>query len=158
MRRYEQVFIADPDISEEERGSLFERLKGIVTGNGGFILRFDEWGARKLAYPLKKKARGYYVLFEFCSPPTAVEETERVMRIDERVLKYLTVLVDPSPDSEALRQEAAQVEAKETTPAPAREAADVQTEEPPQERPGFEKAVLTEAETEEGSETAGEEE
>ncbi len=107
MRRYDTIFIADPDLSEENRLSLFDRLKDLITQNDGYIAKFDEWGPRKLAYEVKKKKRGYYVLVDLCSPGALIQEMERVMRIDDRVLKFLTVQTADDIDLEVVKEEVA---------------------------------------------------
>jgi len=112
MRRYETVFIADPDIPEESRLALFERLKGIIVAGESFFVRFDEWGVRKMAYEIKKKKRGFYVLAEYVGLGSQVQELERVMRIDDRILKFLTVLKDENAIVEAIREEMAREEAE----------------------------------------------
>ena len=66
MRRYETIFIIDPDLSEEGRAPIFERLKDLFPQHNGLLVVIDEWGAKKLAYEIKKKARGYYVRLDYC--------------------------------------------------------------------------------------------
>lgn len=107
MRRYDTIFIADPDLSDENRLSLFDRLKDLITQHGGYIAKFDEWGMRKLAYEVKKKMRGFYVLMDFCSQGSLVLELERIMRIDDRVLKFLTVQTNPDVNLEAVKEQMA---------------------------------------------------
>ena len=116
MRRYETIFIIDPDLSDEERAPLFERLKLLFPQLDGFLVEIDEWGARKLAYEIKKKARGYYVRLDYCGTGALVNEIERFFRIDDRVLKYMTVLVDPEVDLENLKAEIAKAEAEKEPP------------------------------------------
>lgn len=105
MRLYETVFIANPELGPEELQPLFDKMKGIVSGEGSILARFDEWGHKKLAYEVKKKTRGYYALMEFCGDGALVNELERNLRLDDRVLKYMTVLKDKAVDMEALQQE-----------------------------------------------------
>ncbi len=105
MNRYETIFIADPDLSEDARAALFERLRGLIEGNGGYIAAFDEWGLRKLAYVVKKKKRGYYVLLDYCAAGPHVQELERILRIDDRVIRYLTITIGEDVDIDALRLE-----------------------------------------------------
>jgi small subunit ribosomal protein S6 len=112
MRRYETIFIIDPDLSDEEHPPLFERLKLLFPQLDGFLVEVDEWGTRKLAYEIKKKARGYYVRLDYCGTGALVNEIERFFRIDDRVLKYMTVLIDPEVDLENLKAEIAEAEAK----------------------------------------------
>lgn len=111
MRRYETIAIIDPDISEDDRSSLLTRIKEIIPQQEGVVIEEDLWGARKLAYPIKKKPRGYYARYDYCGMGNAVEELERFFRIDDRVLKYLTVLLNPEADPEKIKAEMAEAEA-----------------------------------------------
>ena len=116
MRRYETIAIVDPDISSEARVPLFERCQEIITQQNGTLVMLDEWGTRKLAYEIRKKLRGYYVRFDYCGNGALVQELERFFRIDDRVLKFLTVLVDNDVDPEKIKEELAQAEAKTVEP------------------------------------------
>ena len=110
MRRYETFIIIDPDLSEEQRLPVLERVKEIMTQLSGFLIRVDDWGSRKLSYAIKKKERGYYVRFDFCGTGPLVNEMERFFRIDERVLKHMSVLLDTHPDLERIKEEMAKAE------------------------------------------------
>jgi len=112
MRRYETIFILDPDASEEQRGAVFGRLADLMDQKGGFQVALDEWGARKLAYDIKKKHRGYYVRLDYCGTGELVDEIERFFRIDDRLLKYMTIVLDKDADLETVKQEMADAEAK----------------------------------------------
>ena len=112
MRRYETIFIIDPDLSEEGRTPIFERLKDLFPQHNGLLVMVDEWGAKKLAYEIKKKSRGYYVRLDYCGTGILVNEIERLFRIDDRVLKYLTVLLEKDVDVENVKQEMAKAEAE----------------------------------------------
>lgn len=116
MRRYETIFIIDPEISDENRDLLFDRLRNIILQHDGFLVMFDEWGTRKLAYEIKKKARGYYLRLDYCGTGTLVDEIERFSRIDDRVLKYMSVLLEKDVDLERLKEEAALAEAEKDEP------------------------------------------
>ncbi|GAG47291.1 unnamed protein product, partial [marine sediment metagenome] len=107
MRRYETIFIIDPDLSEEGRTPIFERLKDLFPQHNGLLVMVDEWGAKKLAYEIKKKSRGYYIRLDYCGTGILVNEIERFFRIDDRVLKYLTVLLEKDVDVENVKQEMA---------------------------------------------------
>lgn len=93
MRRYETTFIVDPDIAEDSRKVIFDRSKELVEQFKGFLVKFDEWGAKKLAYEIKKKTRGYYVCMDFCGTGDLVNELERSFRLDEKVLKFMTIVL-----------------------------------------------------------------
>ncbi len=108
MRRYETIFIADPDLNDEARVTLFDRMESIITERNGLHIETDVWGTKRLAYAIKKKERGHYVRFDYCGSSEIVNELERASRIDDRILKYLTVLLDESPDLEQIQEEMAQ--------------------------------------------------
>ncbi len=93
MRRYEQIFILRPNTTEDEINQIIENTTSIITEEGGTIIYLDKWGMRKLAYPIKKEAQGYYVFCDYATTPAAISETERKFRIDDTVLKYLTVKI-----------------------------------------------------------------
>jgi small subunit ribosomal protein S6 len=116
MRRYETIAIVDPDVSPEARVPLFERCQEIISQQNGMLVVLDEWGTRKLAYEIRKKLRGYYVRFDYCGNGSLVQEMERFFRIDERVLKFLTVLVDNDVDPEKIKEELTRAEAKKAEP------------------------------------------
>jgi len=116
MRRYETIVIIDPDLSNEQRLPVFEKLKGLIIQQGGFLVIVDEWGDKRLAYEIKKRSRGYYVRLDFCGTGALVNEMERFFRIDDRVLKYMTVLLDKDADVERIKEQMAEAEAsKEQT-------------------------------------------
>ena len=112
MRRYETIVIIDPDLSDEERKPVIDRINDLFPQLEGFVVMFDDWGNRKLAYPIKKKSRGYFVRIDFCGTGSLVDEMERFFRIDDRVLKYMTVLVEKDVDIEGVKQEMAEAETK----------------------------------------------
>ena len=116
MRRYETIFIIDPDLSEEGRAPLFERLKDLFPQHNGLLVEIDEWGAKKLAYEIKKKSRGYYVRLDYCGTGILVNEIERFFRIDDRVLKYMTVLLEKNVNIETVKEEIARLEAEKVQP------------------------------------------
>ena len=91
MRRYETISIISPNVGEDEIKAINQRTAGIIEGDGGTILTVDNWGLKKLAYPIKKQQQGYYIYTEFAAIPAAVSEMERIFKIDDNVLKYMTV-------------------------------------------------------------------
>ena len=66
MRRYETIVIVDPDVADQERTELFDRFGELIAGQSGYLVENDEWGSRKLAYPIKKKPRGFYLRLDYC--------------------------------------------------------------------------------------------
>jgi small subunit ribosomal protein S6 len=111
MRKYETFFIVDPELTEEAYTLAGEKLKGIVSTNGGTVLNYVSWGKKKLAYPVKKRNQGLYILMEYAGGAELVAELERNMRLDERVLKFITVKLEDrfDPEKEEARKVAAAV-------------------------------------------------
>jgi len=103
MRMYETIFIADPDLQDEARNNLFEKFKGILLQEGGILANFDDWGNKKLAYEIKKKSRGHYICMTYGGTGDLVKELERNFRLDEKILKYMTILLEKDIDPEALK-------------------------------------------------------
>jgi small subunit ribosomal protein S6 len=93
-RTYEELFILRPDITEEEINPVVEQIRTTVTNGGGSVDKEDRWGVRKLAYRVQKRNDGYYVLVQFTSDPQTVKEVERRLRVNDAVLKFLTVRID----------------------------------------------------------------
>lgn len=118
MRRYETIIITDPDLSAEQREPILKRVQDVISQENGFLALTDDWGNRKLAYEIKKRPRGYYTRFDFCGTAAAVDEIERFFRIDDRVLKYMTVLLDKTADIEKIKEEIASTQ--KTVEAPAK--------------------------------------
>src|SRR5581483_5637080 len=94
MALYEHLLIARQDISAQQVNALATHLKTIVEGEGGKVEKQEYWGLRGLAYRIKKNRKGHYVLLNINAPSAAVVELERQLKINEDVLRYLTVKVD----------------------------------------------------------------
>jgi small subunit ribosomal protein S6 len=94
MRIYENLFIVKPDATEEEIDALIEQMSKNVTTAGGTIDKVDKWGKRRLAYRVEKNREGFYVLLQFSAEPEIVKEFERRMRVQDSVIKFLTVRID----------------------------------------------------------------
>jgi len=105
MRRYETIVIVDPDLNEEDREGLFAHIKELIPQHKGTLIEFDEWGEKRLAYNIKKKGRGYYVRIDFGGDGALVDEMERQFRINERVMKYMTVLLEKECDIQPLQEQ-----------------------------------------------------
>jgi len=94
MSFYENVFIARQDISSAQVEALADQFATLVTDQGGQVTKREYWGLRNLSFRMKKNRKGHYVLFNLDAPSAAVNELERNMRINEDVLRYMTVRVD----------------------------------------------------------------
>jgi small subunit ribosomal protein S6 len=100
----------DPDLSQDQREQVIQRVEELITQMDGFLVFTDDWGERRLAYEIKKRPRGYYVRFDYCGLSSLVNEIERFFRIDDRALKYMTVLLDKTADLEKIKAEKAAAE------------------------------------------------
>ncbi len=94
MPLYETVIIARQDLAAAQVDELTQGLQSTISAQGGKTARTESWGLRNLAYKIQKNRKGHYVLFNFDAPPQAIHELERTMRINEDVLRYLTIKVD----------------------------------------------------------------
>jgi small subunit ribosomal protein S6 len=94
MPFYETVFIVRQDVSGAQVDALADSFTALVAGQGGEVKKRENWGLRNLAFRIKKNRKGHYMLFNLDAPPAAVTELERNMRINEDVLRYLTVRVE----------------------------------------------------------------
>ncbi len=93
-RVYELVFIVDPDLDEDSVTKLSENLQQIVTDQGGTIVKAESMGRRKLAYPINRRTEGHYMLFEIEGTGKEIAELERRMRVNDQIVRYITVRVD----------------------------------------------------------------
>ena len=94
MNRYETVFILTPVLADEQMKEAVGKFKGLLEENGAKIVNEEEWGLRKLAYPIQKKSTGFYCLLEFEGAPTLVKKLDIAFRRDERVIRFLTFRLD----------------------------------------------------------------
>ena len=94
MALYEHVFLARQDVSAQQVDALVEQYKGVIESFGGKVGRVENWGLKSLTYRIKKNRKAHYVLMDIDAPAPAVHEVERQMRINEDVLRFLTVRVD----------------------------------------------------------------
>lgn len=91
MRRYETIAILKPSLAEDDLKAVIDRSTSIIEGFTGSMIKLDRWGLKKLAYPIGKELQGYYLYLQYAGTPEAVNELERIYRIDDRVIKFLTV-------------------------------------------------------------------
>jgi len=94
MNHYETVFILTPVLSDAQMKEAVEKFTGVLTDSGATIVNVENWGLRKLAYPIEKKSTGFYTLVEFDADPEAVKKLEVAYRRDERVIRFLTFRLD----------------------------------------------------------------
>ena len=94
MSFYEHVFIARQDLTPDQVSKLTDKYASVIETNGGKVGKREDWGLRTLAYRIQKNRKGYYVLLNIDAPAAAVQELERQMRVDEDIIRHLTVKVD----------------------------------------------------------------
>lgn len=105
MKRYETIIVMDPDTGKETWEEIYGRMLSQVEKSGGVHLKTDDWGSLKLAYEIRKKTRGHYYRVEFCAPGDLIKEVERYLRLDEKIMRYLTVLIDENANIEQIKAE-----------------------------------------------------
>jgi small subunit ribosomal protein S6 len=94
MRMYETIYIVQPDLNEDAIKALTEKVQEVITGMNGTCTRLEDWGSRKLAYPINKQIRGRYFYLNFDGDSTLIAELERRLRLDDRVMRYQSVKLD----------------------------------------------------------------
>ena len=94
MNCYETVVILTPVLSEDQMKEAVEKFKDVLVQNGAEIVNEEQWGLRKLAYPIQKKTTGFYCLLEYKGEPTIVKKLDIAFRRDERVIRFLTFRLD----------------------------------------------------------------
>lgn len=105
MRHYETTYILRPGLGEEQFSEIVDRSNAIITDDQGVIIDLDRWGLRRLAYEINKEIQGYYVHVNYAGTPAAVAELERIFRIDDRVLRYLTIKLSDSINDAGIEAE-----------------------------------------------------
>ena len=103
MNRYETMFILNPELGEEEVQSVMQKFSGIIAAQGGEQLLLEDWGRRRLAYKIKKFTTGHYVLLDFAGQPKTLAELERNLKIDDRIIRFLSVKTGERVDVQAVR-------------------------------------------------------
>ena len=94
MNNYETVFIATPVLSEGQMKEAVEKFSGILKDGGAEIVHQEDWGLKKLAYPIQKKSTGFYYLIEFKAEGDVIQKLETEYRRDERIIRFLTFKMD----------------------------------------------------------------
>ena len=114
MNQYETVFILTPVLSDVQMKEAVEKFKGILAAEGAEIINEENWGMKKLAYPIEKKSTGFYQLLEFKAEPSVIDKLELNFRRDERVIRYITVKLDKyAAEYAAKRKSVKQAKAQE---------------------------------------------
>jgi small subunit ribosomal protein S6 len=145
MNHYELLFVLKPTLTDEETKTQIEKIQDNITAQDANIVATDDMGMRKLAYPVEKNERGYYTVAYFQAPGASIAEIERLLRINEEILKFMTVKYTNKKEIAQFTKMAEAAAAKKETPAPAKEETPA-TEETPvtEETPAATEAPATE--------------
>ncbi len=112
LKQYETVFIATPVLSDVQIKEAVKKFRDFITDNGGEIVHEEDWGLKKLAYPIQKKTTGFYHLIEFKADPAMISKLEIQYRRDERIIRFLTFALDKHSLAYAERRRANRQETK----------------------------------------------
>ena len=128
MRKYETIVISDPDLQDQTRTELFDKIRNIIARENGIFLDLDDWGSKKLAYEIRKKLRGHYACLTYGGTGDLVKELERNLRLNDDVMKFMTILISDDVTAESLAQELQDAEAAKAAAAEAAQTAAAEAE------------------------------
>lgn len=94
MPIYESIFIINPNITDDETSAVIKKMQDVVARQGGEMLKFEDWGKKKLAYEVKKQKRGHFVFFQIKAAPAVVSELERTYKMTDSVIKFMTIKLE----------------------------------------------------------------
>ncbi len=117
MTVYETICIVKTSVSDDELSSLITKIRGVIEKQGGDVLKVENWGKKKLAYEVRKEKKGTYVLQRFRGPGSVVAELERQYRVEDTIIKFLTVACDAKLLAEEMARESAAAQAPAGSPA-----------------------------------------
>ena len=99
MNKYESVLIARQDLGASQVSNIVSEMSNVIANQGGEVVRVDNWGLKNLAYRIKKNRKGHYVLLNISAPAQAIAEYERLLRVNEDIIRYMTVKVEEFSDA-----------------------------------------------------------
>lgn len=97
MELYESLFIIRPSLSDEDTTALIDKMKGVAEKSGAQMMRAENWGRKRLAYEVKRERKGTYAFFYFKGPGPVIAELERAYRLEDSIIKFLTVRLEEEP-------------------------------------------------------------
>lgn len=106
MIGYETTYITRADATDDQQKAFLEKVKGIILAHNGQVVNVEDWGKRRLAYPIKKESRGYYTYLMYTGNNSLVAELERNLRINEQVLRFLSVKLGDDFDPATIKRKA----------------------------------------------------
>lgn len=123
MRKYETIYILQPDLNEDEIKVIADKVQDVIASYKGDFLRLEDWGVRKMAYVIRKFARGRYLYLRYNGGRELIAELERRLRLDEKVLRYQSVNITDQPEKPVAEKKELVVEPEGVEPVEATEAA-----------------------------------
>lgn len=126
-KHYESVIIFNAALEDEQIENNISRIQDTIKNNGGTILELDRWGRKRLAYPIQKSKTGYYLILRFTAPSELISVLERSFRLDENIIRYLTVVLNKKALEGIAKQKEADRIAKENAEQEAAQAAEKST-------------------------------
>jgi small subunit ribosomal protein S6 len=102
MRHYEIIYIINPNQSDDEFNEIIEKFNNLIVAQKGVVIKTQRWGKQRLAYTVKKYNNGFYVFVDFCANPGLTTELERMLNLDDRIIKYQTVKIAEKADPQEL--------------------------------------------------------
>jgi small subunit ribosomal protein S6 len=152
MRRYECVVILDHELPDDDIRNFTEKYTQLIKASSGEVIKIEDWGIKRLAYLVKKREKGRYILFDFVGLPSLIAEMERQLKISDAVMKYLSVKLEDAVDLDAFKAAKEAPPAEPTAEVAAETAAPVEAEAPEPVAAATETATATETETETATE------
>jgi len=95
LQEYETVIVVDPDLSEEQKEEVFAKMENIIKQYSGILKEIEKWGLRNLAFKANHKQKGYYALLRYYGKSDIVEKLERNIRMNDKIIRFLTIKVSP---------------------------------------------------------------
>lgn len=103
LNEYETTYVARPDLTDDQMNKITEKIEGVVKAAGGTMLVTEDWGKRKLAYLINRHQKGHYIYLNYCGPSPIINEVERNLRLEDNLLRFLTVKIEDDVEPETRR-------------------------------------------------------
>ncbi len=103
LNEYETTYVARPDLTDDQMNKITEKIEGVVKAAGGTMLVTEDWGKRKLAYLINRHQKGHYIYLNYCGPSPIINEVERNLRLEDNLLRFLTVKIEDDVEPDARR-------------------------------------------------------
>lgn len=105
LKKYECIYVLRPDLTEDREQKVANRIQLLIESNSGKLMRIDDWGVRKTAYPMQKHSKAHYIQITYAGPAGIVAQLERILRMLDEVMKFHSIKIADQVESEELQQE-----------------------------------------------------